>query len=373
MLAPIAALLAVGSLLVGGLVGYQALNDDESASSTVPASLPVTYAPEPTHAASPTVPLPTSNPTQSATPTGTTPEPTDTGPGSKTIVPELQAAADAAAGNRNVSLVALDMTNGEIVAVTGQQNAFSGATAPGSTFKIVTTAMLLTKGIVSENGKVPCPATSSVEGRSYHNVGNMAVPNATFRQDFARSCNTAFIDQHGKIGASDLSDFSRTYFGLNSNAWQLKPGLGSVDGVVPAAANENEKAEQMIGQGRLQMNALTMASVVATAVTGRFHQPIVERGGPVYSVKSSLPASVSRSIRNLMVECATNGTARDVFRGMSGVGAKTGTAEVGGGTDGWMVAYRGDIAVAAYVAGGSSGSEAAGPIVAQFLRAVPAK
>lgn len=366
----------IGAIAVGGLAGYHALSGNEggsgstrNAAATASPTIPVTT-PSPTPPPTSTLPtLPTAPPsaTESASP-----EPSDTGPGSSTIDAELQAAATAAVGDRDVKLVALNVDNGEIVAITGQVDALSGATAPGSTFKIVTSALLLSKGIVSPNGAAPCPATSVVNGQSFHNVDSMAMPGATFRQDFARSCNTAFIEQRGKIGNGDLADFSRTYFGLNSNAWQVKPGLGTVDGKVPAAGSDNEKAAQMIGQGQIQMNAMTMASVVATAITGQFHQPILVRGGPVYSTKAKLPGSVPSAIRSMMVDCAKTGTAKDVFRDLPGVGAKTGTAETGGGTDGWMVAYRGKIAVAAYVPGGASGSKAAGPVVAQFLRAVPA-
>ncbi|NUS57239.1 MAG: hypothetical protein HOV66_20630, partial [Streptomycetaceae bacterium] len=327
MLGAVLGLLLIGAIAVGGLVGYRALSDSDNtgnASATAPATTPVSTPPPPTPTPTPTVTLPSQGPsaTESAS---ASPEPSDTGPGSRTIDPELQAVAEAAVGDRNIALVALNVDNGEIVAITGQNDALSGATAPGSTFKIVTSALLLSKGIVSPNGSVPCPATSNVDGQAFHNVDNMAIPGATFRRDFARSCNTAFIEQRGKIGNSDLADFSRTYFGLNSNAWQVKPGLGTVDGKVPAAGSENEKAAQMIGQGRVQMNAMTMASVVATAITGEFHQPILVRGGPVYSTKAKLPRSVTTAIRGMMADCATNGTAKDVFRGIPGVGAKTGT------------------------------------------------
>ncbi|GAA4958993.1 hypothetical protein GCM10023205_22260 [Yinghuangia aomiensis] len=377
MLGAVLGLLLIGAIAVGGLVGYRALSDGDNtgnASATAPATIPVSTPPPPTPTPAPTPTFTLPSPEPSATESASaSPEPADTGPGSRTIDPELQAVAEAAVGDRNIALVALNVDNGEIVAITGQNDALSGATPPGSTFKIVTSALLLSKGIVSPNGSAPCPATSNVDGQPFHNVDNMAIPGATFRQDFARSCNTAFIEQRGKIGTGDLADFSSTYFGLNSNAWQVKPGLGTVDGKVPAAGSENEKAAQMIGQGRIQMNAMTMASVVATAITGEFHQPVLVRGGPVYSTKAKLPRSVTTAIRGMMADCATSGTAKDVFRGIPGVGAKTGTAEKGGDTtDGWMVAYRGKIAVAAYAPGGASGSKAAGPAVAEFLRAVPA-
>ncbi|UGQ11754.1 hypothetical protein LO772_34145 [Yinghuangia sp. ASG 101] len=264
------------------------------------------------------------------------------------------------------------MRNGEIVATVHRQAGMSGAVAPGSTFKIVTSALLLQKGVVRASSTVPCAKTTTVNGQEFHNIKGMVMPNATFREDFAHSCNTAFIDLRDRIGDTELSTFATRYFGLNSDAWQVAEGQGSVDGVVPPADGENEKAAQMIGQGTLKMNPLTMASVVATALTGTFHQPVLERGMPVYKRSDKLPSAVTSAIRAMMVDCATNGSAASLFAGMPGVGAKTGTAEVGDATNGWMVAFRGNIAAAVYVEGGASGSSAAGPIIRDFLAAVKA-
>lgn len=332
---------------------------------------------------------PTPSPTGSAALPGgpsATPAPTTSGPasspppssppsaaGASTLVPALQAAAERAVGqNANASLIALDMRNGEIVSTVHRQAGMSGTVAPGSTFKIVTSALLLQRGIVAPGSTIPCPKFATVNGQQIHNVGYMEIPNATFRDDFAKSCNTAFVNLRESIRDNELATFSERYFGLNSNAWKVGTGQGSVDGVVPPASSPNDKAAQMIGQGGLVMNPLTMASVVATAVTGKFHQPVLERGMPVYKRSETLPPNVSKAIREMMIVCATSGSAADVFKGMTGVGAKTGTAEVGDdGTNGWMVAFRGNIAVAVYVEGGASGSGAAGPIVREFLTAVP--
>ncbi|MGW0659453.1 penicillin-binding transpeptidase domain-containing protein [Streptodolium elevatio] len=374
MLGAVMGLLLIGVIAVGGLIGYRQFvaDDGEGSDSSAPVSS-VSDRPYPTGPAAPNA-APTAPPPSSAPPsTSASPSPTaaETGPGSGTRVPELQAAAEqATAGKPQASLVALNIHTGEIVATVKGDTGMSGVIAPGSTFKIVSSALLLKKGVVTPDTKVPCPKTA-VAGQAFHNVDNFEIPDATFRQDFARSCNTAFVELRSKIGDSELSAFSTDYFGLNSNAWQVGEG-GTTDGTVPAATDDADKAAQMIGQGALKMNPMTMASVVATAVTGQFHQPILVRGGETYKNTRPLPKNVVSGIKDMMRACATSGTAASTFRGMPGVGAKTGTAEVGNGTNGWMVAYRGDIAVAVVVIGGESGSGSAGPIVRSFLSAVPA-
>ncbi|WTW93871.1 penicillin-binding transpeptidase domain-containing protein [Streptomycetaceae bacterium NBC_01309] len=374
-LGPFMGLVMIGVVAVGGLVGYRQFvaddgdgGSDRSAPVSSASDKPYPTTPTPTTAA-PTVPPP---PSSAAPSTSASPTAAETGPGSSTRVPELQAAAEqATAGKPQASLVALNIHTGEIVATVDRDTGMSGVIAPGSTFKIVSSALLLKKGVVTPNSKVPCPKTA-VAGQSFHNLGNFEIPDATFRQDFARSCNTAFVELRSKIGDSELSTFSTDYFGLNSDAWQVGEG-GTTDGTVPASTGDADKAAQMIGQGSLKMNPMTMASVVATAVTGKFHQPTLVRGGEVYKTGKALPDNVVSGIKDMMRACATSGTAASTFKGMPGVGAKTGTAEVGSsGTNGWMVAYRGDIAVAVVVIGGESGSGAAGPIVRSFLSAVPA-
>ncbi|MCF2527980.1 penicillin-binding transpeptidase domain-containing protein [Yinghuangia soli] len=367
-------LVLIAVLAVGGLVGFRALTEDDGSDRTT-AGATVAPTPDPLPSAAPSTAAPSSAP-PSASPSASasasaSPSAAETGPGSKTIDPALQAAAERITARNNAALVALDIRNGEILAVTEQATSLSGNLAPGSTFKIVTTALLLNKGAVTPNTPVPCPATA-FSGKPWKNMNDYANPGATFKTDFAMSCNTAFVGLQDKITNTELSAFSTEYFGLNSNAWTVRPGLATTDGVVPPAVSDVDKVAQMLGQGELKMNPMTMASVTATAITGQFRQPITERGGPVHTAPRKLTKKVSDDIRNMMVACATTGTAKSVFAGMNGVGAKTGTAEVGAGTNAWMVAYRGNIAVAVVVQGGTSGAGDAGPVVRAFLDAVPA-
>jgi cell division protein FtsI/penicillin-binding protein 2 len=347
---------------VAATAGCGLLDDGSASASTSPA---------------PTAPPATATAAPAASPP---PSPSAIGPsatvratprGQSTIDPRLQAAAErAVGGNPGASLVALDMRTGEILSTVHRQAGMSGAIAPGSTFKVLTAALLVHKGLASPSAKVPCPKTMTVNGQEFHNLAGMAIPDATLREDFARSCNTAFIGFGPRLADDELSAFATRYFGLNSNAWKVGTGQGSVDGVVPPATGPNDKAAQLIGQGALKMNPLTMASVVATALTGTFRQPVLERGMPVYKRTDTLPRKVTDAVRAMMVECATEGSAAALFEGMSGVGAKTGTAEVGDGTNGWMVAFRGHVAAAVYVEGGASGSSTAGPIIRDYLAAV---
>ncbi|CAL9510397.1 penicillin-binding transpeptidase domain-containing protein [Streptomyces sp. MPA0124] len=288
-----------------------------------------------------------------------------------------QAAAEKALGKadgKNAALVALRIDNGEVLALanspsSGFNRAASGTYAPGSTWKIVTSSALLLKGAVAPDDVVDCPKYLTV-GKEFHNVETSEHPGATFRKDFTESCNTAFISLRGKLDDGELGKVARTYFGVGQE-WHV--GIPTYDGSVPAPKDATEKAASMIGQGRIQANPLIMASVTATAVSGEFHQPSLTAGNEDGTRTEPLPGKVVTQLRELMRATVTDGTAR-VLAGLPGeVGAKTGTAEVSDDQDnnGWLVAHRGNVAVAVVVEEGVTGGGSAGPVVHSLLSAVP--
>ncbi|MEU6313129.1 penicillin-binding transpeptidase domain-containing protein [Streptomyces sp. NPDC047014] len=295
-----------------------------------------------------------------------------------TLDSRWQAAADQAlaakAGGKDAALVALRIDNGEILAVAnspaaGFNRALSGTYAPGSTWKIVTTGALLLGGAVKPGDIVDCPKYLTV-GKQFHNVETSEFPGATFTKNFTESCNTGFISLRGKVGDAELGEVAGKYFGIGQK-WDV--GLPTFDGSVPAPRDQTEKAASMIGQGRVLGNPLTMASVAATAVSGTFHQPTVTPDAEDRTTTTALPGEVVTQLRALMRATVTDGTARGLAGLPGGIGAKTGTAEVSESApnNGWVVATRGNVAVAVVVEGGITGGSSAVPVVRHLLEAVP--
>jgi penicillin-binding protein 2 len=66
-----------------------------------------------------------------------------------------------------------------------------GQYAPGSTFKLVTTAAAVANGY-SINGSYSCPATFSIAGHSYANDGNPGQGSMSFREALIQSCDTVY-------------------------------------------------------------------------------------------------------------------------------------------------------------------------------------
>ncbi|MCX4906218.1 penicillin-binding transpeptidase domain-containing protein [Streptomyces sp. NBC_00878] len=301
-----------------------------------------------------------------------------------TLSAGAQAAAEKAVKQfAESSVVALKPSTGEVLAIANHREdgfnaAFEGRVAPGSTMKIITAATLIDNGVTSMNGPAPCPADAVWKSKPFKNLKGMQ-PNegATLANSFMRSCNTAFVKLIGGTDEKPLTDESLTTeaqerFGLGKDNW--KTGIVSFDGSVPASGGP-DRAANAIGQGKVQMNPLNMASVTATAITGTFRQPVIvspELDDRELATARGLSSGTAAQLKQMMRLTATSGTAVKAMSGLGGdIGAKTGSAEVDGRdkADSWFTGFRNDIAAAAMAQGGGRGGDSAGPIVAQVLRA----
>ncbi|WP_406304593.1 penicillin-binding transpeptidase domain-containing protein [Streptomyces sp. NBC_00885] len=300
-----------------------------------------------------------------------------------TLDADVQAAAEKAVKQYgHASVVAVKPSTGEIRAVAnspadGYNTAMMGAQAPGSTMKIVSATMMMDNGVVDGPGtKVECPPTVTWEGVTFHNLDDFKIPGGTFKDSFRRSCNTAFIKavkplNKSGIAGRALGETARKYFGIGLD-WQT--GVVSVDGSVPESSGA-ETAASYIGQGKVAMNALNMASITATAKSGAFRQPVIvpqSLDDRELATAQPLPGSIAQALREMMRATAQYGTGAPAMSGVGGdKGAKTGSAEVDGQgkSNSWFTGYADDLAAAAVVQSGGHGGDAAGPVVAQVLRA----
>ncbi|WP_225822350.1 penicillin-binding transpeptidase domain-containing protein [Streptomyces naphthomycinicus] len=294
-----------------------------------------------------------------------------------TLSPALQAAAEQQVAKRpRASVVALRPSTGEILAVAnsghGFNTAFQGSLAPGSTMKIITSSLLIDKGLAAADKSHPCPKTVTYGGWKFHNDDDFEIKGGTFKASFARSCNTAFISQAKKLKDADLTNQAQQVFGLSRNNWAI--GVPTFDGSVPVQSAA-QMAASLIGQGGVRMNPLNMASVAATVKSGSFHQPYLVSPSvdhrTLATASRTLSGKTLSQLRELMRYTAAYGTAAEAMSGLGpDYGAKTGSAEVDGQKkpNGWFTAYRGDLAAAGVVQAGGHGGDTAGPIVAKLLK-----
>ncbi len=279
------------------------------------------------------------------------------------------------------ALVAIRPSTGDLLAVAsgpgsrGYSTATIGQYAPGSTFKVVSSLALLRAGVAPRT-EVPCPATTVVDGKTFKNYDDYpsaGLGRISFEDALANSCNTAFISQRGKLGADSLARAAAALgLGVDHDT-----GFSSFFGEVGQANGETQAAASMIGQGTVLASPMAMATVVASVLEGA---AVLPRLVPEHQVEQKSPAepltaTETSQLRTMMQAVVDRGSGA-LLREPGGepVIAKTGTAEFGDQpplpTHAWMIAGRGDLAVAVFVERGDSGSGTAGPILREFLGAV---
>ncbi len=216
---------------------------------------------------------------------------------------------------------------------------------------------------------VDCPRTTSVGGRSFKNFDGSPQGAVPFAEDFAQSCNTAFVSLTERLPADALQRAGRD-FGLGE---PLRFGVPAAEAQVPPGQDLVARAAAMIGQDRILASPLSMAGVAATVAEGRWRAPRLlasddERAGP------RLPAGELATLRDLTRSVVTDGTGTALASLPGDVHGKSGTAEYGGGdpppTHAWFIAYRDDVAIAVLVENGRSGGSVAAPIAARFFEAL---
>jgi len=284
------------------------------------------------------------------------------------------AARTAVAMHGNSSMVAIQPSTGKVLAIANNAGfndyALTAQVAPGSTMKVITSAALISTGVLSASSAVACPAAYTVQGITYHNDNNESLPPGTpFVTDFAQSCNNAFSTQWPHLSGGGLARAASGYFGLNQG-WDIGiTGLSARYFHAPAGASGSELAQEAFGEGQLTASPLAMASVAATVDTGAFKQPILIAGTRQVTA-TPLPASTDAQLKQLMQAVVTSGTAASIGFG-PGIYAKTGTADIQGQEqpNSWLIAFdpARDIAVACLVVNAGYGAQFAGPEAKAFL------
>jgi peptidoglycan glycosyltransferase len=264
---------------------------------------------------------------------------------------------------------------------------------PGSTFKVLTTAVALDDGIV--NPQTPFPRLSSIplplSTKTLANFGG-EVCGGTLTESFTVSCNTTFA----RIGLTlgDRLAQGIAAFGINGPPppIDLSPGAAGSVGPQNGTFERNQPffALGAIGQGDVAVTPLEMALVAeSVADNGQVMVPhvmreirasdgtVVRRYQPKVWRRAMTPATAA-ILNGFMRNVVASGTGTAAQIPGITVAGKTGTAQAPGGhPHAWFIAFAPAeaprYAIAVIVErGGDAGSEATGgrvaaPVAAQVL------
>lgn len=294
----------------------------------------------------------------------------------------VQQAAEAVLDDveRPAALVVLDPDTAAVRAVAsrpldGVNRALAGRYPPGSTFKIVTAAALLTEGL-SPDAQVSCPGEAIVGGQRFGNAGGAALGAITFARAFAESCNTAFVQLAETLPPGALAAAAEQLgFGRELPGVPL-PAFG---GSFPEVADAAEHASAAIGQAGVLASPLQLASVTAAVAAGQWRSPSLladEIAAP--AAGEGAPSLAEAGVlAELMRGVVTDGTGTAAAVSGQQVRGKTGSAEHGPQpaatpTHAWFVGFTDELAFAVLVEeGGGGGGAVAAPLAAELLRALP--
>ncbi len=310
-----------------------------------------------------------------------------------TIDPDLVRAGNAALAGRYGAAIALDPRDGAVLGYAGVP--FSIVQPPGSTFKIVTLAGALERGVTKLSDRFEPSALAVLSGVDLANSHD-EICGGTLEQAFAQSCNSVFAPLGAKLGASSLVDIAER-FGFNA------PGSFSVvaESTIPQAdaiGDDLAVGSSAIGQGLVQATTLQMAEVAATVARAGLRPRTTldldqARRPSQRSGERAISARTARTLDRLMRAVVRYGTGAAAAIDGTPVAGKTGTAELRSrrptkdgeapqpdakrdvtDTDAWFVAYapagRGRtprVAVAVLLVGAGAGGDTAAPAARGLL------
>lgn len=137
---------------------------------------------------------------------------------------------------------------------------------PGSTFKIITSAIALEKGAVSVDDTFSCPGYAIVEDRKIrcHKVGGHG--SETFIQGIQNSCNPVFINVGLRVGAENFYD-GMDQLGLLSKTGIDIPGEAGTIMHKKETIGLVELATMSFGQS-FQITPMQLAATVSSIING---------------------------------------------------------------------------------------------------------
>ncbi len=259
-------------------------------------------------------------------------------------------------------IVAIQPSTGELLTVA--QNAaadaqgtiaLSGRYPPGSIFKIITATAGIDGSGLTPTTKLPCPGVYSVDSRPIRNSHDFDLGTVDLTLAFAKSCNTTFAQVASSLPADALHRTAKQYgVGLDFDM----AGAITLTGQSPVAESVVEQAENGFGQGRDLISPFGAALMAATVAHGSMPMPTLIRGTTT-NVDEKAPArsaAATAALPVLMAAVTAEGTGTQLQR-FGDIRLKTGTAEFADDTGAikahaWTVGYLGDMAFAAFIAGG---------------------
>ncbi len=215
--------------------------------------------------------------------------------------------------------------------------AVSDTYEPGSTFKVVTAAAALDKGVVKMTDTFSCPGYKVVEDRRIRCHKTTGHGAETFEQGIMNSCNPVFMEVGARVGVAGLFEGMKK-FGILEKTGIDVPGEAATIMHKQENVGAVELATMSFGQS-FQLSPIRMLTSVCMIINGG--KKITPHFG-MYAVNSDktrmkkmsyssgkkvLEASISEEVRKALEKVVSEGGGKKA--GVEGyfIGGKTGTSQ----------------------------------------------
>lgn len=215
--------------------------------------------------------------------------------------------------------------------------AVSDTYEPGSTFKVVTAAAALDKGVVKMTDTFSCPGYKVVEDRRIRCHKTTGHGAETFEQGIMNSCNPVFMEVGARVGVAGLFEGMKKFDILEKTGIDV-PGEAATIMHKQENVGAVELATMSFGQS-FQLSPIRMLTSVCMIINGG--KKITPHFG-MYAVNSDktrmkkmsyssgkkvLDASVSEEVRKALEKVVSEGGGKKA--GVDGyfIGGKTGTSQ----------------------------------------------
>lgn len=230
----------------------------------------------------------------------------------------------------------LPRDNLELLFGASRNTIISDAYEPGSTFKILTSAIGLDSGSFDLNHSVYCPGYRIVDGQRIKCWRTIGHGSQTFSEGVENSCNCLFMDIAQTVGTRTFYEYLKR-FGIGSKTGI--DAIGEASGIVieESAVKTVDLARIGFGQA-IAVTPIELITAAASVINGGnlmtpyIMSEITSNAGVAYKNSpvirnSTVSAETSEIMRSILEGVVKNGGGKNAYVEGYRIGGKTGTAQ----------------------------------------------
>lgn len=230
----------------------------------------------------------------------------------------------------------LPRDNLELLFGASRNTIISDAYEPGSTFKILTSAIGLDSGNFDLNHSVYCPGYRIVDGQRIKCWRTIGHGSQTFSEGVENSCNCLFMDIAQAVGTRTFYEYLKR-FGIGSKTGI--DAIGEASGIIieESAVKTVDLARIGFGQA-IAVTPIELITAAASVINGGnlmtpyIMSEITSNAGVAYKNSpvirnSTVSAETSEIMRSILEGVVKNGGGKNAYVEGYRIGGKTGTAQ----------------------------------------------